>query len=59
MKYRYKVRINCEANDVAPEHWPTLTADNYTQATAVAKPWIDAGYLVEITPVREEVEDGE
>lgn len=56
---KYAVRINMEEHDIAPEHWPTLTARNYTEATIAAKPWIDAGYLVEITPVREEVEDGE
>ena len=50
---KYKVRINCEEHDIAPERWPTLTADSYTQATGAAKPWIDAGYLVEITPIGE------
>ena len=56
---KYRVRINCEEHDIAPEHWPTLTADSYMQATAAARPWIDAGYLVEITPVPEGTDPGE
>ena len=49
---KYAMRINLEEH-CYPEYWPTLTAENYTQATAAAKPWIDAGYLVEITPIGE------
>ena len=56
---RYKVRINCEEHDIAPEHWPTLTAGDFVMATAAARPWIDAGYLVEITPVPEGTDPGE
>ena len=56
---KYAVRINLLEGHCYPEYWPTLTADNYTQATAAAKPWIDAGYLVEITPVPEGTDPGE
>ena len=53
---KYKVRINLEQYEVAPELWPTLEA-NYKKAVGVAKPWIDAGYLVEITAIPGEDED--
>ena len=53
---RYKVRINCDEHDISPERWPTLEA-NYKKAVGVAKPWIDAGYLVEITAIPGEDED--
>lgn len=56
---KYAVRINLEVYDIAPELWPTLTAESYTQATTAAKPWIDAGYLVEITPAPEGTDPGE
>lgn len=56
---KYVVRISMEVCDIAPEIWPTLTAESYTQATVAAKPWIDAGYLVEITPAPERTDPGE
>lgn len=56
---KYAVRINMEVCDIAPELWPTLTANTYISATAAARPWIDAGYLVEITPVPEGTDPGE
>ena len=56
---KYAVRINLEVCDIAPELWPTLTANTYISATAAARPWIDAGYLVEITPVPEGTDPGE
>lgn len=56
---KYAVRINLEVYDIAPELWPTLTAGDFVSAAAAARPWIDAGYLVEITPVPEETDPGE
>ena len=56
---KYAVRISLEEHDIAPEHWPTLTAENYIKATSAAKPWIDAGCLVEITPIGEGEPDGD
>ena len=50
---KYAVRINLEWHDIAPEHWPTLKNLTYSEATLAAKPWIDGGYLVEITPIGE------
>lgn len=50
-KYKYKIRINLEEYDVAPEKSPTLTFETFEEAAIAAKPWIDAGYTVEIVAV--------
>lgn len=49
--YRYKIRINLEEYDVAPEKSPTLTFETFEEAVIAAKPWIDAEYTVEIAPI--------
>lgn len=48
---KYAVRIVLEV--INPEYWPTLENLTYSEVMATAKPWIDGGYMVEITPIRE------
>lgn len=54
---RYTIRINLEQYEVAPELWPTIKDMKFEKAACVAKPWIDAGYFVELTAIPGEDED--
>lgn len=48
---KYAVRIVLEV--INPAYWPTLKNLTYSEVMTVAKPWIDGGYMVEITPIGE------